>query len=85
MNEVFLESVVLGRKLGLNVTVFGQGTEQHILNQIGLTCHALGQLARAGDGLRSLGDEIPQQVFKGLKILRSRLHPHNKISDPNRC
>ena len=45
------DTLILGRQFALQGLVLGQRLAQDVLDEVGLARHALGQLARAGDGL----------------------------------
>ena len=85
VDQVFLERLILDHQLALKGLVVGQRLAQHVLDEVGLARHAFSEVARAGDGLGLLGDEIAEQVFQRFILIRLRNHAHHKVCNGDRC
>ena len=70
--------------VGLLVLVQAWGLGKRVLVQNRLTCHPLGQASGRCDGLRELGDEVPQEVFEDRMFLALRLNARGVFSDGDR-
>ena len=85
VDQMFFECVVLPRKVGLQVFIFGQGPLQNILDQKRLARHAFGKVFGRCNGLRALREKITQQVRERVEFRRLWLNAHYHVGNGDRC